>query len=269
MIIPKHTSQYRNSFYKADYLKGFAQLLLVVVLLTSNLTLVSAATDWNSALDDINVLHGNYTALQASIKTDSLKIQKLRKQNNDDLKSINIIVKATDKALLSRLTAEASTVQKKHAPLLEQYNSLSKQYTEAKKAKDLKTATLLDLKRNKLKAAATLARTEIKTKTDALASARKQTTAKVKPVKDALAPITNLKKQITDENKNVTSAQKVRSEADKLYKTAINQGDAIAAATKMKTSYEQMVRIHSMQQNIYNWELKISQVLRSAESKLP
>jgi predicted nucleic acid-binding Zn-ribbon protein len=255
--------------HKFSYLKRFVQLILVVALLNSNLTMASAGTDWDSALDDINGLHGNYTSLQTGLKSDSSKIQILRKQNNDTLKSIHSVIESTDKALLSRLSSEATSAQKKHAPLLEQYSTLSKQSTAAKKARDFKTVTLLDLRRNKLKAAVTLARTEIKAKTDALATARKQTAAKIKPIKDALAPITALKKQITAENKNISVAQKARSEADKLYKSAVKQGDAITAATKMRASYEQMLRIHSMQQNIYTWEQKISLALRAAESKLP
>lgn len=256
-------------FHKFSYLKRFVQFILVVTLLNSNLTMASAGVDWDSALDDINGLYGNYTSLQAALKSDSSKIQMLRKQNNETLKSIHSVIESTDKALLSRLSSEATSVQKKHAPLLEQYSTLSKQSTAAKKARDFKTATLLDLRRNKLKAAVTIARTEIKAKTEALAAARKQTATKLKPIKDALAPITTLKKQITAESKNITLAQKVRSEADKHYKSAVKQGDAITAATEMRVSYEQMIRIHAMQQNIYSWEQKIALALRAAESKLP
>lgn len=260
----------KNSIVKLRYLKGLSQLVLILALLTSsNLTRVSAANDWDAGLDNINSLYSNYTALQVTIKSNSSKIQNLRKQNNEALKSINTVIESTDKALLNRLSSEVTSAKKKHAPLLEQYSTLGKQSTAAKKANDLKTATVLDLKRNKLKAAVTQARAEIKTKTDALATARKQTAAKLKPARDALAPITSLKKQITAENKKVTAAQKVRSEADSQYKQAVKQGDAITAATGMKTSYEQMVRIQSMQQNIYSWEQKIQVALNTAKSNLP
>jgi colicin import membrane protein len=255
--------------HKFSYLKRLVQFILVVALLNSSLTMASAAGDWDSALDDINELHGKYTSLQAALKSEVSTIQMLRKENNETLKSIHAVIASTDKALLTRLSSEATSAQKKHAPLLEQYSTLGKQSTTAKKARDFKRATLLDLRRNKLKAAVTIARTEIKAKTDALATARKQTVTKTKPIKDALAPITALKKQITTENKNITVAQKVRSEADKRYKLAVKQGDAITAATSMRASYEQMVHIHSLQQKIYSWEQKIALALRAAESKLP
>lgn len=58
-----------------SYLKRFVQLILVVTLLNINLTLASAGTDWDSALDDINGLHGNYTSLQAALKSDSSKFK--------------------------------------------------------------------------------------------------------------------------------------------------------------------------------------------------
>ncbi|MNO28149.1 hypothetical protein D3C76_180360 [compost metagenome] len=255
--------------HKFSFLKRFVQFILVVALLNSNLTMASAAADWDSALDEINGLHGKYTSLQEALKSDVSTIQILRKQNNNMLKSIHAVIASTDKALLTRLSSEITSAQKKHAPLLEQYSTLGKQSSAAKKVRDFKTATLLDLRRNKLKAAVTIARTEIKAKTDALATARKQTATKLKPIKDALAPITGLKKQITAENKNITVAQKVRSEADKRYKTAVKQGDAITAATEMSASYEKMIQIHSLQQKIRIWEQKIALALRAAESKLP
>lgn len=249
--------------------KGFIMLVILFFLVTSNFSHASAATEWDSALEDINALHNNYTSLQDTLKNDSLKIQKLRKVNNDDLKSINLLILSIDEPLLTRLRAEAAAIQNKHAPLLKQYSELGKQSTAAKKAKDLKTATILDLKRNKLKSAVMLARAEVKTKTDALAAARKLTATKTKPAKDALVIVTTLKKQIAVENKNVSAAQKVRSEADKQYKIAVKQGDAISAATEMRISYEQMLQIHAMQQTLYSWEQKISVALRTAESKLP
>lgn len=260
----------KTNIFKLGFIKGTILCIGILALLSfSNPTPISAANDWDSALDNINSLYGNYTSLQVTIKSNTSNIQKLRNQNNATLKSINTVIASTDKALLERLASEVTIIQKKHAPLLEQYSILGKQSTAAKKANDPKTATLLDLKRNKLKASVVQARAEIKTKTDALAAARKQTTLKLKPVRDALAPVKSLKKQITAENKNLTVAQKLRSEADSQYKTAVKQGDAVTAATGMKTSYEQMVRIHTMQQRIYGWEQKIELALSIAKSKLP
>lgn len=138
MFKPKGAVRCRKNIFRIRDLKWVAQLVLVAAFLTCNLTLVSAATGWDAALDDINSLHGNYTALQATLKTDNSEIQKLRKQNNDTLKSIRSVIQSTDQALLSRLSSEATSVQKKHAPLLEQYSTLGKQFTAAKKAKDLK-----------------------------------------------------------------------------------------------------------------------------------
>jgi len=249
--------------------RRFAQLVLVITLFTNSLSIASAATEWEAALADINNLHSNYTTLQDDLKTNSSNIQKLRKLNNDKLKSILATIAATDKPLLERLSAELISTKKKHAPLLEQYSKLSKQSTEAKKAKDLKTVTLLDLKRNKLKPAVAIARSEISHKTAVLSAARKVTATKLKPAKDALVPISVLKKQITAENKKVIASNKLRSEADKLYKAAVKQGDAINAAAELKSSYEHMVNIQAMYHNIYSWEVKLELALRTAESKLP
>lgn len=248
--------------------RGLAGLILVISLLTST-GRVHAATDWDTALDTINGLYSNYSALQATLKNDSSKLQQLRKQNTAAQTSVKTRLQAVDRAVLDRLQNEADTIRKKHAPLLDQYTTLGKQAAAARKAKDLKTAALLDLKRNRLKASATAARAAVKVKADALAAARKQTAARIKPVKDALATVSELKKQIASSNKTLSTAQKARSEADKGYNAAVKQGNAIAAAAEMKTSYSQMASIQALQQTLYTLEQKVAQALRTAELKLP
>ncbi|MNC10186.1 hypothetical protein D3C75_578230 [compost metagenome] len=203
------------------------------------------------------------------MKSESARTQTLRKQNNADLKAINLKLKAVDAGLLNRLKTEAEAMKKKHAPLLEEYTSLSKQITAARKAGNLKSATLLEIKRNKLKAAAASARSEIKAKNTALAVARTLTAAKIKPAKEALAPVSNLKKQITAQNKAASTAQTERTDADKRYKAAIASGDALTAAAAMKLSYARMGELRTYGQQSYAWEQKITLALRAAEAKLP
>lgn len=247
---------------------GLAGLLVVFTLLTGYAP-QAAAADWDTALDEIHALYSDYTGLQETLKSESSRTQALRKQNNTDLAAINKQLQSTDLELLNKLKSEAEAVQRKHAPLLTQYSTLGKQAAEARKANNLKSATVLDIKRNKLKAAADAAKSEVKVKTAALAKVRAATAAKVKPAKDALLPSAALKKQITAENKKVSAAQTVRSEADKSYKAAVKNGDAVAAAAAMKKSYAKMGEIRTMGQQIYSWEKQITAILRTAEAKLP
>ncbi|MHA6529984.1 hypothetical protein [Paenibacillus sp. BAC0078] len=243
--------------------------LLLLALWAGHAPQAAAAADWDSALDDIHALYNDYTVLQNTLKSENLRTGTLRKQNNADLAAINLKLQATDASLLTRLKAEAAAMKNKHAPLLEEYGSLGKQIAAARKAGNLKSATLLEIKRNKLKAAAAAARAEVKTKNTLLAAARAAAAAKTKPAKDALAPIASLKKQITAQNKLVSAAQTERAKADKRYKAAVQAGDAITAATAMKLSYAKMGEIRTLGQMSYSWEQKITLALRSAESKLP
>ncbi|WP_019911676.1 hypothetical protein [Paenibacillus sp. HW567] len=229
----------------------------------------AAATDWDSSLDEIHALYNDYTVLQMTLKSENQRTGALRKQNNTGLAAINLKLQATDASLLSRLKSEAAAMKVKHAPLLEEYSSLSKQIAAARKAGNLKSATLLEIKRNRLKAAAAAARAEMKTKIALLAAARAQAAAKIKPAKDALAPIADLKKQITVQNKAINAAQTERAKADKRYKAAIQAGDAVAAAAAMKLSFTKMGEIRTLGQMNYSWEQKIALALRAAESKLP
>ncbi|KAI7254523.1 hypothetical protein KC345_g11255, partial [Hortaea werneckii] len=175
----------------------FTVILILLALWVSAVPRVSAASDWDSALDEIHNLYTDYTGLQAVLKSEIQRNQELRKQNNTALAAINVQLQATNAARLAGLRAEAEAMEKKHAPLLEQYTSLGKQATAARKANNLKNATLLEIKRNKLKTAAAAARAEVKVTASALAEVKVLTAASIKPAKDVLAPIANLKKQIT------------------------------------------------------------------------
>ncbi|MBW4085821.1 hypothetical protein [Paenibacillus sp. S150] len=244
-------------------------LLVVLAIFAGHSPHVSAAADWDSALEEIHTLYNDYSGLQSALKSESARTRTLRRQNNADLAAINLKLQATDAALLNRLKTEAEAAKKKHAPLLAEYTSLGKQITAARKAGNLKSATLFEIKRNKLKAAAASARTEVKTKNTRLAEARALTAAKTKPAKDALAPISDLKKQITAQNKSASAVQEERSEADKRYKAAIASGDAITAAAAMKLSYGRIGELRTFAQQAYAWEQKITLALRAAEAKLP
>lgn len=243
--------------------------LLLLALWAGHAPLAVAAAEWDSSLEDIHALYNDYTALQMTLKSENQRTLTLRKQNNADLAAIHLKLQATDASLLNRLKSEAAALKNKHAPLLEEYSSLGKQIAAARKAGNLKSATLLEIKRNRLKAAAAAARAEVKTKNTLLAAARAQAAAKIKPAKDALAQVADLKKQITAQNKTASAAQTERAKADKRYKAAIQAGDAIAAATAMKLSYAKMGEIRTLGQMSYSWEQKITLALRTAESKLP
>ncbi|MFC3748617.1 hypothetical protein [Paenibacillus sp. GCM10012306] len=252
------------------YRKFAAAILLTLSLFFLHLPQAQAATsDWDMALERISNLYNDYSTLQENITQNTGTLQKLRKQNNDDLKAIQGKLKSTDQAQIDNLKLQVDAARKKHAPLLEKYNTLGQQATAARNAKDPKTAAVLDLQRNKLKAAATAAQAEIKAKSAALTTARKQTTDKTQPARETIAAISALRKVATTGSKELTAAQRLRAEAHKRYQTGMKQGDAPAAAAGMETSFAQMKIIQALQLKLIGWEKQISTLLRTAELKLP
>ncbi len=229
----------------------------------------NAAASWDAALDGIDAVYDGLTAVRTLVKQESAEITALRKKNNDALSALNAKIRAIDQAPVTRLTQESEALQRKHAALLEQYASLGKQVAAAKKRKDKKSADLLELKRNRLKPSATAAAAEIKAKKESLAAAKKTKAAKAKAVKDALAPVQALKKQITAENKSVAAARKHLSAADKRYKASVKRGDAMVAALVLKTVYDQTKAVHASLTKVYEWEKKIAQMITLANTKLP
>ncbi|WP_054955095.1 hypothetical protein [Paenibacillus dakarensis] len=229
----------------------------------------ASSTGWDEALKNIDQLYDSLVVLETSNKLVKQQTLELRKQNNDKLKAINERIKLIDKVRIDNLNEDVLLAQKKHAPLLTEYDDLGKKAAAARKSKNTKSALMYDLKRNRIKGSAAAARQEIKGKKDALAAVKKQASAKSKVVKDALLPVQSLKKQITAENKKIADANKVRISADKRYKAAIKQGNAITAALELKLITGELSRIQAFQKKIFEWEGSIRNTIRLAESKLP
>ncbi|WP_138494229.1 hypothetical protein [Paenibacillus pinistramenti] len=249
--------------------KRFVSLLLAAAVGLGFVTPRAYADSWGSALSSLDAVHDSFSALEAIVKAEKAEITAINKKNNTQLSQINASIQVIDKTKIDQLKSAAEAAAKKYAPLLEEYASLGKQSAAARKNKDKKTADLLDLKRNKLKASVDAAKLEIKTKKEALASARKLAAAKKKTVQDALLPVKTLKQQITAENKLVSAASKNITAADKLYRAAVKQGNAVTAAAEMTLMYSELGKIHASQKKIRTWADKITATLNAAQAKLP
>ncbi|RCX15371.1 colicin import membrane protein [Fontibacillus phaseoli] len=244
--------------------------ILSFVFWISGPTLVQASDiGWTTALDDIDRLYDKFSTLKAANALEKQQIQSLNKENNDKLKEINKNVRLIDKAKLDQLKSTSDQAQQKYGPLLKEYTELGKKAAEARKRKDQKSALLYDLKRNAIKTSVNHARQEIAAKKKTLTAARKQTTAKAKVVKDTLLGVQSLKKQVTAENHSIAELNKTRTAADKRYKIAVKQGNAVAAAAELGLMVDALTQIQASQQKIYAWQQTIANTLKLAESRLP
>lgn len=250
-----------------------AIILLFSLSLVFHLSVPSPAyaaySSWEEALVTIDSMYDTYSLVESTNKAVKQQIQALRKENNEELKSINSRVQMMDKALLDHLKSDAESTRQKHAPLLAEYTALGKNASEARKRKDSKAAVLFDLKRNRIKGQVTTARQSIKQKQDAYNAAKKQTAAKTKLVKDALLGIPAIKKKVTAENQQISSLNKSKTSADKRYKAAIKQGDALTAGTELAIMIDLLHQIQTSQQKILKDEQSIAIALKSAEARLP
>lgn len=244
-------------------------MMSFIMILSGPAMALAANSDWDAAIAGIGQLHDSFSVLEQENKLEKLRIQELSRQNNAKLKSIQTSVLQIDKAKLDQLKSQAEQAQKKYAPLFAEFTELGKKAAEARKRKDAKSALLYDLKRNRIKASVTNARSEIKLKKDAYTSAKKQASAKAKIVKDILAGIQPLKKQVTAENSNITGRNQAKTAAEKRYKAAVKEGNAVSAAGELKIMVEELQRIRDSQMKIMQWEKTMKEILRRAEVKLP
>lgn len=250
-----------------------AIIILLSLCLAFQLSITSPAyagnSSWEEALVTIDSMYDTYTLVESSNKAVKQQIQALRKENNEELKSINARVQMMDKALLDRLKSDAESTRQKHAPLLAEYTALGKNASEARKRKDSKEAVLFDLKRNRIKGQVTAARQSIKQKQDAYNIAKKQTAAKAKLVKDELLGVPIIKKKVTAENQQISSLNKSKTSSEKRYKAAIKQGDAMSAGAELAMMIETLHQIQNSQLMILKNEQSIAIALKSAEARLP
>lgn len=246
-------------------------VVLCLVLFIAGTSPVQAAdSGWGEEeIANIEQLYDSSDSLEAANKQVKQQIQSLRKQNNEKLKSIQAQLRLIDKTKLDQLKLLSDQTQKKYAPLLAEYTDLGKKAAEARKRKDKKTALIFDLKRNRIKASVTFARQEIRSKKDALASAKSQASAKAKPAKEALKEVTPLKQKITAENKRVSGFAKAKASAQQRYKEAVKKGDATAVAKELGGIVGTLSEIQTSQMKISAWEQSIANILKSAEAKLP
>ncbi|TVX93483.1 hypothetical protein [Paenibacillus agilis] len=254
--------------------RGYVKRLVVVglsclMLLFSPAHASASSVGWEAALSTVEQLHDSLSALELANQLDKQKIQLQRKQNNEKRKEVDRKIQLIDKVKVDHLKTEAERTENKHAPLLAKYKELGKKASEARKRKDKKAALRYDLERNRIKASANTARQEIKMRKDTLTAAKKQVHTKAKLVREALEPIQTIKKQITAENKKMTDIfSKNKTAANKRYRTAIKQGDAVTAAVELNIIVAELARIHASQKKIYEWEGNIHNMIRAADAKL-
>ncbi|UHA73434.1 hypothetical protein [Paenibacillus sp. 481] len=258
----------RRAVYNG-FMQGVTVVTICFLLLVATPAYAAASnTEWDAALTTIEQLHDSFSALELANTQEKQKVQTLREQNSKKHKEISMNIQLIDKAKLDKLKLEADHVQTKYAPLLAKYTELGKKATEAKKRKDNKSALVLDLQRNRIKASAQTARKEIKLRKDALTAARKQASAKAKMVRHTLVPMQTLKKQITAEHKKITELNKHKVAANKRYAAAIKQGDALTAAGQLKQIVGKLHFILASQKKVYEWEGNIRGIIHAAQSKL-
>lgn len=250
-------------------LSGWMLAILTLVLLVGAPYSASASGDWDAAWNGMDAVFRQVETLESAVKLEALEIQALRKRNQSALSEVNAAIKQIDAQKLKTLKAAVEQIQRKHDPLIKQYSDLGKRAAAARRGKDRRTAERLDLKRNQIKGSVTAARTEIGRAKDAYSAARKEAAAKSKRMKDAIQPVQPLKKQVAAENAKISGAKKLRTAAEKRYRSAVKQGNAVAAMAEIGLIAKELGSIHASQQSIYGWEQRIGQIAAGAKAMIP
>jgi len=245
-------------------------LLLFVMLGLAALPLQAAAADaWDKAMEEINASYDETAVIKAVTAEQAKGIAELRSANNTGLKSWKAQVEHFNSVRLTSLKEADAAVKSRHSKLLKQYTSLGKQLQAAREAGQEKQVTLLNLKRNRLMPAYASARSEMRAAAAAYSSARKQAAARLTPVTETLAKVSQQKKIIAADNKVIAEIRKQRAASDKGFRTAVKAGDAVTAVKELHSLQTQLKLLKSQQAAVYEREKEIAVLLRTIQTKFP
>ncbi len=244
-----------------------ASLCALLLLSCVPFTSVQAA-DQSSTMAGIDTLYDTITALERVLELQNVQIRALRQQNNAQLKSVQERIRNLDMNRLATMKSALQQLENKVAPLFKRYTDLSSKIAAARKKKDNRSVQSLLLERNAIQSQVDAARIELKNKRAELATARKTSTHRKQQLRSLLQPVQTLKKQITAENKAITSAWKIRTASRKSYHAAVRQGNPVTAFAHLTVVYKQLSQVQTSRQKVYSWEQQITRTIQSVTAQV-
>lgn len=207
------------------------------------------------------------------LETEDLKISEeissLRSRNDELLLTVRASIKQLDAAKLGELKQKVTEAKARYKPLFELQTSLNSQLSYARKLKNKTAIAALESQVAVAKAAAQLAKEDIRSKEQAYMNARYARDKTVKQVRAVLADVSLLQARIRTEKKaSVETGKSISAERKKLQAVLKNKDAAgtLISLTSLSTLSRQMI---SQKKNMVELEKKIRALADKAKGMLP
>ncbi|MBD2871337.1 hypothetical protein [Paenibacillus arenilitoris] len=216
-------------------------------------------------------LASQYAQLQAVQKQEiewEAKINTLHYRNEEAVLGTRNRIKAIDAAKIAKLEADVVQTKKKYEPLFDLYDSLKQQLSLAKSLKDKWLVGVLNPQVETAKAAAALAKADIRGKEAALKAAKADAAKAMKKIKDVLAGIDAVKIKIKASKSSVSSLKKQFKTETTILNQVVRKGDPTASVSSFTRLLAYMKQINEHRQKHYAYEQQISAIIAKADAQL-
>lgn len=217
----------------------------------------------------LNKQYGDWLALQQQDRNRDAEIKALQQTNDEALKMMRQQIMRIDAEQNERLKKQVDDAKTRYKPLLEQYASVNRQMAALKPLQSKTLNTMLRLQADSLKIPVQLAKQEIKAKENALKTAKADTSAKQKKVRDILKEIEPIEEKIKIEKSAASEAKKLLEVDWKAFTPLIKQGDADGSTKSLAGLLSGLNRIVGHKNNQYKLEKNISAIIEKARKQIP
>ncbi|MNJ35872.1 hypothetical protein D3C77_306380 [compost metagenome] len=233
--------------------------------LKTSLEKTAEASSQNSLIKQYN----NLAALHKQAETQDTKTNTLRLSNEARLTAVRQQINTLDADKILKLDNQAKAARSKLQPLLDMHSSMNKQATAVKSLKDKTLYKALKKQADAMKPAIDLARLHIRNREAELKAAKSEKTRKAKEIRTILSEIDTVKIKLKAERSAISTKNKNISTEWKNFKTALKNKDAGRASDTLNRLINLSNQVLTHKQNMYNQEVKISDILKRAAARLP
>ncbi|MWV43678.1 hypothetical protein GRF59_08515 [Paenibacillus sp. HJL G12] len=230
---------------------------------------VDRATAADAALrSKLGTMYSTFTGVQSQLQQIDQNISTLHYKNEETQSALTKQIKVIDADNIAKLEQSVKQLKDKYKPLLSMYTALNQQIATANKLKNKQLSSALKAQAETMKIAVQIAKTDIKNKEQALASAKAKKTASQKKIRGILAGADPLRIKIKSEKSTATILNKNVSPMWKGVSQAVKVGDAKKIYTDLNNLVNQLRQIQAQKQKILSLENQVSSILQNAKSQL-
>ncbi|MFS0724569.1 hypothetical protein [Paenibacillus sp. 1P07SE] len=197
------------------------------------------------------------------------RIRTLHYATEERMAKLRTAIRQIDDRKIAQLEQQVQQSKARYKPILDMNASLNKQIAAAKPLKNKELNARLRSQSDQLKWAVQVAKSDIRSKEDALKTAKAAKTKTTKKLRDMLAAVDPVKVQVRASKSTISATKKHAATAWKAANQAVRSNDAPAASSAFATLVKVSGQLVAEKQKQHGLEVKISDIVAKVERELP